>query len=177
MIVHLENNKITRFDEVSSGLYLFKSKKEVMNENIMSKQSYLSTVIDNKAKFSNIQVIMADEARYLFIKLGIPGCDDFIKTLNNNDIRNSKVTVDDAKSVVFIYGREVSLLKGKGTRRKPVKINNIQNIELPRSIIDFHLTVFLAVDYMIIQRIPFMHSISNNMKFRTAESINGRNPY
>ena len=58
-----------------------------------------------------------------------------------------------------------------------MRIKNIQKIELPRSIIDFHLTVFLAVDYIIIQRIPFMHSISNNMKFRTAESINGRKPY
>ena len=109
MIVHLENNKITRFDEVSSGLYLFKSKKEVMNENTMSKQSYLSTVIENKAKFSNIQVIMADEARYLFIKLGIPGCDDFIKTLNNNDIRHSKVIVNDTKGAVNIWKGSITI--------------------------------------------------------------------
>ena len=47
-----------------------------MNENIMSKQSYLSTVIDNKTKFSNIQVIMADETRDLFVKLGMPSYDN-----------------------------------------------------------------------------------------------------
>ena len=34
---HLENNKIMRFDEVSSGLYLFKGKHKFMNENIMNK--------------------------------------------------------------------------------------------------------------------------------------------
>ena len=120
---------------------------------------------------------MADEARDLFVQLGMPGYDDFIKTLNNNDIRNSKVTVYDARRTVFIDGREVSSLKRKDTRKKPVRINNIEKIELPRSIIDFHLTVFLAVDYMIIQHTPFMDSISNNMKFRTVESINGRKPY
>ena len=87
------------------------------------------------------------------------------------------MNVDDAKRSVFIYGREVSSLKGKDTRRKLMRINNIQKIELLRSIIDFHLAVFLAVYYIIIQRIPFMHSISNNMKFRTVESINGRKPY
>ena len=40
---------------------------------------------------------MADEARHLYVKLGMRGYDHFIKTLTNNDIRNSKVTVDDAK--------------------------------------------------------------------------------
>ena len=63
----------------------------------MRKQSYLSTVIDNKAKFSKQQVVMADDARDLYVKLGMRGYDHFIKTLTNNDIRNSKVTVDDAK--------------------------------------------------------------------------------
>ena len=59
--------------------------------------SHISTVIDNKAKFSKQQVVMADEARDLYVKLGMRGYDHFIKTLTNNDIRNSKVTVDDAK--------------------------------------------------------------------------------
>ena len=87
------------------------------------------------------------------------------------------MTVNDAKRAVFIYGREVSSLKGKDTRRKSVSINNVPKLELPRSIIDYHFKVFLAVYYMIIQGIPFMHSISNNTKFRTAESINGKKPY
>ena len=100
--------------------------------------SHISTVIDNKAKFSKQQVVMADEARDLYVKLGMRDYDHFIKTLTNNDIRNSKVTVDDAKRVVFIYGREASSFKGKDTRRKPVSINNIPKIELPKSIIDFH---------------------------------------
>ena len=37
MTVHLKNNKIVIFDEVSSGLYLFKGKHKFMNENIMNK--------------------------------------------------------------------------------------------------------------------------------------------
>ena len=124
----------------------------------MRKQSYLSTVINNKAKFSKQQVVMDDEARDLYVKLEMRGCDHFIKALTNNDIRNSKVTVYDAKRAVFRYGREVSSLKGKNTRRKLVSINNIPKIELPKSIIDFHFTVFLVVDYMIIQGIPFMYN-------------------
>ena len=120
---------------------------------------------------------MADEARDLYVKLGIPGYDNFIKTLTNNDIMNSKVTVDDAKRAVYIYGLEVASLKGKDTRRKPERINNAKRVELPISIIDFHLTTFLAADYMIIQHISFLYSISNNINLRTAESINGKNPY
>ena len=120
---------------------------------------------------------MADEARDLYVKLGMRDYDHFIKILTNNNIRNSKVTVDDAMRAVFIYGREISSLKGKDTRRKSLSINNIPKLESQRSIIDYHLTVFLAVDYMIIQGIPFMHSISNNIKFRTAESINSKKPY
>ena len=120
---------------------------------------------------------MADEARDLYVKLGIPGYDNFIKTLTNNDIMNSKVTVDDTKRAVYIYGLEVASLKGKDTRRKPVRINNVKRVELPRSIIDFHLTIFLAVDYIKIQCIPFLHIISNNIKFRTTESINRKKTY
>ena len=37
MIVHLENNKIMRFNEMPLGLYLFKGKMKVTNENIMCK--------------------------------------------------------------------------------------------------------------------------------------------
>ena len=120
---------------------------------------------------------MADEARDLYVKLGIPGYDNFIKKLTNNDTMNSKVTVDDAKRAVYIYGLEVASLKGKDTRRKPVRINNDKRVELPRSIIDFHLTIFLAVDYIKIQSIPFLHIISNNIKFRTTESINRKKTY
>ena len=177
MNVHLENNKIMKFKEVSSGLYLYKDKWKVINKNLIHKQSYLSTVLENKVKFSKKQVIMADEARDLYIKLGMPGYDIFIKTITNNDIRNSKVTVDYAKRVVYMYGREIASLKGKDTRRKPERINNAKRVELPRSIIEFHLTTFLAADYMIIQHISFLYSISNNIKLRTAESINGKNPY
>ena len=60
---------------------------------------------------------MADEARDLYVKLGMRGYDHFIRTLTNNDIKSSKVTVYDTKRLVFIYGREVSSLKGKDTRR------------------------------------------------------------
>ena len=50
----------------------------------------------------------------------------------------------------YIYGRGLASLKGNDTRKKPVRINNVKRVELPRSIIDFHLTIFLVVDYMII---------------------------
>ena len=67
MNVHLENNKIMRFKEVASGLFLYKGKRKVINKNLIHKQSYLSTVLENKAKFSKRQVIVADEVRDVYI--------------------------------------------------------------------------------------------------------------
>ena len=100
----------------------------------MSKQSYLSNVIDNKDKFNNRQVIMADEARYLFVKLGIPGYDNFIKTLNNNDIRHSKVIVNGTKGAVNIWKGSITIKREgyeeetsknqKYSKNRAAKINN-----------------------------------------------------
>ena len=52
---------------------------------------------------------MADEARDLFVKLGTPGYDNFIKTLNNNDIRHSKVIVNDTKGAVNIWKGSITI--------------------------------------------------------------------
>ena len=93
---------------------------------------------------------MADEARYLYIKLGMRGYEKIFKILTSDDVINSKVTIDDAKRLLYIYGRELAYLKGNDTRRKPLSINNIQRIKLPRFIIDCHMVVPLSTYYMIV---------------------------
>ena len=93
---------------------------------------------------------MADEARYLYIKLGMRRYGKIFKILTSDDVINSKVTIDDAKRLLYIYGRELAYLKGNDTRRKPLSINNIQRIKLPRFIIDCHMVVPLSTYYMIV---------------------------
>ena len=77
---------------------------------------------------------------------------------------------------IYIWKGRI-IFEREGYEEETSEDQQYSKIELPRSIFDFHLIVFLVVDYMIIQRIPLMHSISNNTKFRTVESIIGKESY
>ena len=46
---------------------------------------------------------MTDEARYLYIKLGMRGYEKIFKILTSDDVINSKVTIDDAEIIVHLW--------------------------------------------------------------------------
>ena len=79
MCIYIGNNEIMRFNKVSSGAYLYEGKSKMKNKNVIHKQSYLSTVDENKVKSSKRQVIMANEARDLYVKLDIRGMKKYSK--------------------------------------------------------------------------------------------------
>ena len=59
--VHISQNKVLRFEEVESGLYLLRSNKYIKNK--VSAYSFLTLVKANKKKITAKQVKQADAAR------------------------------------------------------------------------------------------------------------------
>ena len=80
------------------------------------------------------------------------------------------------KGDIYIWKGSI-IIERKGYEEETGEYQQYSENSAPKIDNRLPLNSILAVDYMIIQGILFMHSISNNIKFRTAESINGKKPY
>ena len=170
IVVHIDNEKQMIFEEVKSGLYLFKpeinhSKKEVTN------YSYLTLVEDNRALYTRRQLKAADDARKLYQHLGMPGYRKFFEMLKHNHITDCPITVEDGKRALKIYGPDIAHVKGKTVRPRAGKIEITGLTPLPQEVIDNQQFVNVSVDFFYVQGIPVLHSISRNFHFRTVEYL------
>ena len=55
--------------------------------------------------------------------LAWPSTQEFMKIVEGNQLRNCDITVDDIKRVSDLFGEPVPFLKGRMTRRRPLKDN------------------------------------------------------
>jgi len=122
--------------------------------------------------FTRRQVYNADLARELYRKIGRPGEDAFENILRTNRIHNCPITVDDARRAVTIYGPDIPKLKGTTTNGPPVAHVPDQNVvEVPRSILLYNSSVTLAIDFVYVNKIPFLTTISRNIGWRTIAPV------
>ena len=169
--VHLSATRVMIFEEVATGLYLFRNKAHVKHGNKISGYSYLLLTEANLSNFSQQQLQGADKARTLHRALGFPGYRNFLWLLKHNKIQHCDVIHDDAERALHIYGDEPAIAKGKMTRSKQSKANYVNRVQLPSEIIKNHRNVHLMVDYMFVQGVQFLTTISHELKFRTAEAL------
>ena len=135
MLVHLAGGRKMKFEEVTSGLYLFRNRAHTVTGNIMSGYSYLILTQADMADFTKEQISRAQKARELYKAMGFPGYRKFLWLLSNNKVKESLVTLEDAKRALHIYGHEVAALKGKTPRRKQNKTKCADRVELPNRIL------------------------------------------
>jgi hypothetical protein len=72
-----------------------------------------------------------------------------------------------------ILGPNLGSLKGKTVRRGGKHVPK-GGVKVPRSIMEKHRDVTICVDIMFVNKIPFLVSISHNIKFGTIETIKNR---
>ena len=77
--------------------------------------------------------------------------------------------MEDVKRALHIYSEEVSTVKGKTTKQKQSKITFMEHVDEPRSILLKHNKVHLMVDYMFVQGVQFLTTVSSKFNFRTME--------
>ena len=88
-------------------------------------------------------------------------------------ILNCPVTVEDFIRADKIYGRDIHSLKGKTTRTQPNRLVT-DYVEIPPSVLEKNKHMTLSIDIMYVNIIPFVTTISRNIKFTTAEAIQKR---
>ena len=79
--------------------------------------------------------------------------------------------MDDAKRALHLFGDEKTVIKGKTTRKTQSKILCENNIKIPHQILTKHNKVHLLVDYMFVQGVQKLTTISHEFKFRTTEAL------
>ena len=157
-----KDGSVVKFTEGDNRLYCF----DIADRNEES-TILITTVDDNKLKFSGHEVAKAEEARKLQRRLGRPSTADFIRYIEQKMIKNCPVTAQDVRNAERILGPDLGSLKGKTPRTKPPPIR-VQHVEIPPSIMDHYKDVTLSVDIMKVTKIPFLMSISRHIKFGTA---------
>ena len=85
-----------------------------------------------------------------------------------------KVKEYDIKLAIHIYGPNNAMRKGKKTSKRSSCIKIEDQMKLPMSTKERHKNVTLGVDFLYVNGIMFLHSISRKFKFRTIEIFYGK---
>jgi hypothetical protein len=94
--------------------------------------------------------------------------------LANNLINNCPVTADDAKRAIMIYGPDTATLQGKMTKHPGQHVPTFTPVQVPQFVLEHHKNVTLCQDFFYVQGLPFLHTISRKLQFRTVTPVPNR---
>ena len=122
--------------------------------------------MDNKLLFAKRENESDNNTRTIYQHYNKPGCDRFLNLLDMRYFIDCPVTSEEIKRASFTYEPENK--KDNATRQRPNPLTMIPNIPLPANIIEYHRNIMLSIDYVHIQGIHMLHTISGRIfQFRT----------
>ena len=134
--------------------------------------SCVSTIADNRAVFTHQELERADRTRQLYRTIGRPSQQKFEAILDHRSILNCPVTKADAQGANTIYGPDLAYLKGKTTDH-PASPHVVTQVfsPLPAEIAKYHSIITLCLDFFYVQRLPFVHAISQKIGYHQAVAV------
>ena len=174
LFVHRHNGTIMKFQEYRTGLYYFDASASKITNTSVADYFFVQTVSSNRRMFHRREIEGADKARDLYTKLGRPSQQHFEYILANSLITNCPVTADDAKRALIIYGPDPATLKGKMTKHKGQHVPTFSPVSVPQFVLDHHKRITICEDFFFVQGIPFLHTISRKLQFRTVTQVVNR---
>ena len=82
----------------------------------------------------------------------------------SNQIKNFPVTVQDVEVMQKEWGKNITVIKGKTTQRKP-NIVARDKVNIPVVMIKLHKEVFLTCNIFFVNKIPFFLMLSQKIYF------------
>jgi hypothetical protein len=158
-----------QFKPLSKNLYVFKP-KNAESEPSVTETNMLSTLKENKSFCTNQQIERAKQARALARALGCPSDADMRTLLWLNLIKDCPVVQDDVKLAEDIFGRDMAILKGKSTRKKPKPVIH-DTIAVPKALKSAQEDITLCIGTFFVNRMPFLHTISDKIHYRTSQWV------
>ncbi len=163
-IVHKTDETQRCFKESDKGLFYLDTPEQPKATVLVT------TVEDVKSNYTIQDYKQAELARHLQNVIDRPSTRDFAKIVESNLLPSCPVSVRDIMIAEDIFGPNIGSLKGKTVRRKGEHVPT-QRCEVPMHIIQRHRDVTLCIDVIFVNKIPFLTTISREIKFGTAKVI------
>jgi hypothetical protein len=105
--------------------------------------------------------------------LGCPSDADLKKVIRLNMIKDCPVVEEDVVLAEKIFGKDVAVLKGKTTSTKPKPVIH-DTIAISKALKMAQKEVTLCVDTFFVNKMPFLHTISDRIHYRTSQWVPDR---
>jgi hypothetical protein len=159
------DGKVFEFKQSVGGLYFHDTSK--------SSIVMVTTVSENKSRYTNEDYLNAVRARQIQVQIGRPNTRDYIRIITSNQLPNCPITKADILAAEHIFGPDVGSLKGKTTRRQPHLVRPIVET-LPPQVMSRYRNVTIACDVMFVNKVAMIVTVSRNIRFATVEAIPDR---
>ena len=170
-----DDGREAQFANNGDGLYIYvdPSKNKAWNNNKEGTRNIqlVQTVDKNEQLMTEKEVERAKAALDLQEYLGWPSIEEFLKIVRGNEGVNIDVNVDDIKRAVHLYGIPSAYLKGRMTRRRPLKHDTLDSIHepLPVNLYDKRLEIY--IDIFKFGGLHFMLIESSRVKYVDIEYV------
>ena len=137
--------------------------------------SHVQTVEENSKFLTPRGIAQARVAKWLLHMLCYFSVVDLKATIETNAIWDNLVTESDLKLMELLYGTDIATMKGKNTRQCPHQL--VRNVvSSPHRLCDAQCNVCLYIDIMYVNGMPFLTTVSKNIKYHTAIWVADCNP-
>jgi hypothetical protein len=93
--------------------------------------------------------------------------------IRSNQIKDCTVTVQYIDVALKIWGKNISALKGKTTRRKTITVAR-DYVKVPLDLMKLHKEVFLTTDIFVLNKNPFFFTLSRKITFTSVNHLADR---
>jgi hypothetical protein len=139
----------------------------VTDISMAKRNCFVTTVSDNKAKYTVREVEGADRAAQLKSRLGYASDKDLIWMLENGKILNAPVEKADIVRRHLIYGPSLANQKGAATEKTPRQ----GQFEISTLYREVQVGQVLSVDVMFVNKVPYLISVSKPLGFTMVDCL------
>jgi hypothetical protein len=131
-----------------------------------SKVNLVQRVVENECVYCQREIESTKAALTISSLLLHPAQSQLEKLVSGNFITNLPITLADVVRAEKIYGPPVPSLKGRTTQRKPAPVQDLIPVGIPRNLYEEYKDVTLCLDFLYVNRLPTLHSISQKLNHR-----------
>jgi hypothetical protein len=95
---------------------------------------------------------------------------DFKWVIRSNQIKDCPMTIQYIDVATNVWGKNISALKGKTTRRKTHPMAR-DYVKVPKELLKLHKEVFLTTDIFFVNKIPFFLTLSRKIFFKAINHL------
>ena len=132
----------------------------------------ITTTKAKASQYTRCEYEKAIQARKLQTIIMHPGTREMSDVVIKH-LGDCPITRDDLRAADDIFGQALGGLKGKTVRRPNPHVSTYSN-GVPPHIMSRHKSVTIGIDIMFVNKIPFLVTISRDMKFGTVEALNNQ---